>query len=57
MAVHPLSRNPVARWIVGHCQKQTLGSDTTFTDEGTTFKRFLCPPPPVSTPRPIPTGH
>jgi 4-amino-4-deoxy-L-arabinose transferase-like glycosyltransferase len=43
VAVSPLSRNPVMRWITRHCPKQRFG-DATFSQSGATFQRYLCPP-------------
>ncbi len=47
VAVVPLSRNPVMRWITRHCVRETTHS-ARFSNDGAIFQRYYCTPGPDS---------
>jgi 4-amino-4-deoxy-L-arabinose transferase-like glycosyltransferase len=53
-ALKPLSNNPVMRWVVVNCLRNTYGNDTTIVDLGTTFQRYLCQPADIDVGRSVP---
>lgn len=64
-AVAPRSNNPDMIWVIRHCTAEPV-PDATYTDEGTTMRRFFCAPvdaarparvAPTRTPTPAPAAR